>query len=66
MEKEVFTVHTVNSKNYKLKDKIRDLTDGRVYIVARVADDINHQNAITNVMFKGQNNRPKILYLGDR
>lgn len=62
--KETFKVHAVEQHKYKPKDKVRLLLDNTDYIIAKVSDDVNHPNAMGNLMFQNAN-VPKVLYLGD-
>lgn len=62
--KDVLKVNTVDNKPYKIKDKIRMVYEHKDYLIMRLSDDINHPNALGNIMFTNAN-VPKVLYLGD-
>lgn len=64
VQKVTFRVGVNKNYPYKIRDKIVDLTDGEVYTILKVSDDITHPNAMTNLMFPNSTNRPKVLNLG--
>lgn len=61
--KQTVKVHVVEDYDFEVGDIIR--FDEKQYVIARIADDMNHPNALGNLMFKNYSNTPKILYLGD-
>ena len=63
--KDTLKVHAVNNHPYKPQDVIRLLKDNSKFTIAKVTPDFNHPNSIGNLMFKQNDNVPKVLYLGD-
>lgn len=64
VQKVTFRVGVNKNYPFKNRDKITDLTDGTVYTILKVSDDILHPNAMANLMFPHSTNRPKVLNLG--
>jgi hypothetical protein len=64
IQKVTFRVGVNKNYPFKIRDKIVDLTDGEVYTILKVSDDILHPNAMANLMFPHSSNRPKVLNLG--
>ena len=66
VSKEVFRVHVVENLPYKIRDKVKFIPTDKIYFVHKVSDDILHMNNLANMMFPKLDNRPKVLYLGER
>jgi|14BtaG_2_1085337.scaffolds.fasta_scaffold32645_1 hypothetical protein len=65
VEKLTFTVETIESYSYKLKDKIKINYEDKMYTIWKVTDGVDSLNSIANLMFpKIKTNKPYVLYLG--
>ncbi len=63
--KGTFTIQVLENHNYKARDKIRIISEDRMYTVKRKGYGYGSIMDITNLMFPNSDNRPTILFLGD-
>ena len=64
VSKHTFTIYVSSDIKPKVKDKF-ELENDMTYVVLRVSPDVNHPNAMANLMFQNIN-LPKVVYLGDK
>jgi hypothetical protein len=65
VNKNTLKIHTIEVHDYKPMDKVRIVSEDRLYTVVKVNEDFNHINAMANLMFPNLKNKPMILYLGE-
>lgn len=62
--KHKFTIYVSDDLPIKVKDKF-DIENDMTYVVLRVSPNVNHPNAMVNLMFPNVQN-PKVVYLGTK
>jgi len=58
-------IQIVDKVLVEVGDKFKDLTDGQMYTIKKIEKGYDSISALTNLLFKGLDNRPKILFLGN-